>query len=65
MNKLTTLFNNSEVSGYVGNLKFDNVTARHVNLPLIMTRSRDEVMLSDLNAYRSKISFDLVSYTSI
>ncbi len=65
MNKLTTLFNNSEVSGYVGNLKFDNVTARHVNLPLIMTRSRDEVMLSDLNAYRSKISFDLVSYTDI
>ncbi len=65
MNKLTTLFNNSEVSGYVGNLKFENVTARHVNLPLIMTRSRDEVVLSDLNAYRSKISFDLVSYTSI
>ncbi len=65
MNKLTTLFNNEEVSNYVGNLKFDNITARHVNLPLIMTRSRDEVMLSDLNAYRSKISFDLVSYTSI
>jgi len=65
MNKLTTLFDNSEVSGYVGNLKFDNIVARHVNLPLIMTRSRDEVMLSDLNAYRSKISFDLVSYTSI
>lgn len=65
MNKLTTLFNNSEVSGYVGNLKFENVTTRHVNLPLIMTRSRDEVVLSDLNAYRSKISFDLVSYTSI
>jgi hypothetical protein len=65
MNKLTTLFNNREISGYVGNLKFENVTTRHVNLPLIMTRSRDEVALSDLNAYRSKISFDLVSYTDI
>jgi len=47
----------------VGNLEFTNVSARHVSLPLLMTRNRDEVMLSDLNAYRSKISFDLVSYT--
>ncbi len=66
MNKLTTLFSRETVTGYLGThcaLQFDNVTARHVNLPLIMTRSRDEVMLSDLNAYRSKISFDLVSWT--
>jgi hypothetical protein len=27
-----------------------------------MTRGRDEVMLSDLNAYRSKVSFDMFSY---
>lgn len=66
MNKLTTLFGRETVADYLGSicsLQFENVTARHVNLPLIMTRSRDEVMLSDLNAYRSKISFDVVSYT--
>jgi hypothetical protein len=65
LNKLTTLFDRGVVSGYVGYLQFDNVTTRHVNLPLLMTRSRDEVMLSDLNAYRSKITFDLVSYTQV
>lgn len=53
----------SGINGIIGNLEFHNVTSRHVSLPLLMTRSRDEVMLSDLNAYRSKISFDLVSYT--
>ena len=62
-NKLTCLFDRRGVSNYVGYMNFDNVTSRHVNLPLLMTRSRDEVMLSDLNAYRSKISFDLVTYT--
>ncbi len=66
LNKLTTLFDRGVVPDYaLGNLLFDNVTSRHVNLPLLMTRSRDEVMLSDLNAYRSKISFDLVSYTQV
>jgi hypothetical protein len=66
INKLETLFNVSNVSGYLGNrctLQFENVTTRHISLPLIMTQNRDEVMLSDLNAYRSKISFDMVSYT--
>jgi len=66
MNKLETLFDTSYVTGYLGNrctLQFENVTTRHISLPLIMTQSRDEVMLSDLNAYRSKISFDIVSYT--
>ena len=58
-----TYFDVTTVSGVIGNLLFDNVTARHVNLPLLMTRNRNEIMLSDLNAYRSKISFDLVSYT--
>ena len=62
-NKLTSLFDRTIVSNVIGNLEFDKVTARHVNLPLLMTRSRNEVMLSDLNAYRSKISFDLISYT--
>jgi hypothetical protein len=77
MNKLETLFdisrtaldinpNTGEACGAtIGNMRFDNVTARHVNLPLLMTRSTDEVMLSDLNAYRSKISFDMVSYTHV
>ena len=55
-------FDITTLSGVIGNLEFENVTARHVSLPLLMTRSTDEVMLSDLNAYRSKISFDLVSY---
>ena len=60
-NKLTFLFNRSKVSD-VSSLQFESVTSRHVNLPLVMTRGTDAVMLSDLNAYRSKISFDLVSY---
>ena len=62
MNKLTSLFNRTTISNVMGNMMFDNVTARHVNLPLVMTRDRNEVMLSDLNAYRSKVSFDLVTY---
>ncbi len=63
MNKLQTLFDTDRVADKIGNMRFDNVTSRHVNLPLLMTRGTDNVMLSDLNAYRSKISFDLVSYT--
>lgn len=60
-NKLTYLFDRKKVSN-VSSLQFDSVTARHVNLPLVMSRGRDEVMLSDLNAYRSKVSFDMISY---
>jgi hypothetical protein len=63
MNKDETPFDNTVEGSIIGNMEFENVTARHVNLPLIMTRSRDEVMLSDLNAYRSKVSFDLITYT--
>lgn len=62
LDKDTNLFDRTVVSG-VGNLFFDNVTSRHVNLPLVMSRGTDQVMLSDLNAYRSKISFDMFSYT--
>ena len=62
MNKQETLFNRTRVQG-VNNLSFEDVVARHVSLPLLMTRNRDEVMLSDLNAYRAKVSFNLVSYT--
>jgi len=60
-NKLTYLFDRRRVS-YVSSLYFSDVTARHINLPLIMTRGRDEIMLSDLNAYRSKVSFNMFSY---
>lgn len=63
VNKLETLFDISREGNVIGNMRFDNVTTRHISLPLIMTRNRDEVMLSDLNAYRSKVSFDMVSYT--
>jgi len=62
-NKLTSLFNRQHASHIIGNMEFHNVTSRHVSLPLVMTRDRNEVMLSDLNAYRSKVTFDLVTYT--
>ena len=64
VNKLTLLFDRSTVLGY-SRLQFENVSARHVNLPLIMSRGVNEVLLSDLNAYRSKISFDMVSYVDV
>ena len=60
-NKLTYLFNREKVLN-VSQLQFDSVVARHVNLPLVMSRGRDEIMLSDLNAYRSKVSFNVFSY---
>ncbi len=62
-NKLTSLFNRQHASHVIGNMEFMNVTSRHVSLPLVMTRDRNEVMLSDLNAYRSKVTFDLITYT--
>lgn len=62
-NKLTSLFNRQHATHIIGNMEFENVSARHISLPLVMTRDRNEVMLSDLNAYRSKVSFDLVTYT--
>jgi hypothetical protein len=63
-NKLTSLFDRVTVSG-TSNLMFENVTNRHINLPLIMSRNMNEIFLSDLNAYRSKISFDMFSYTDM
>ena len=61
INKLTYLFDRNLLSN-ISKLQFDSVTSRHVNLPLVMTRGGDEIMLSDLNAYRSKVSFDMLSY---
>jgi len=60
-NKLTYLYDRTTVEN-VSRLYFENVTSRHVSLPLIMTRGKDEAMLSDLNAYRAKVSFDLFCY---
>ena len=65
-NKLTSLFNRSslnDLSELHGGMAFNKVSSRHVNLPLLMSRDRGEVMLSDLNAYRSKISFEMETYT--
>jgi hypothetical protein len=62
-NKDETLFDRSVVNG-VSKLAFENVSARTVNLPALMSRGTNEIMLSDLNAYRARVSFNLVSYTS-
>lgn len=65
-NKLTSLFNRTTLNDMNvthGNMNFLKVSSRHVNLPLVMSRSRNEVMLSDLNAYRSRISFEIEIYT--
>jgi hypothetical protein len=61
INKLTYLFDRSKIS-YISRLQFDAVSARNINLPLVMTRSQDNVILSDLNSYRSRISFNMFSY---
>ena len=60
-NKLTFLLDRKTISN-IGSLYFDNVTSRHVNLPILMSQSGNQVVLSDLNAYRSKVSFDLIVY---
>jgi uncharacterized protein YlaN (UPF0358 family) len=63
MDKTATLFSRATVSG-TGNMEFNDVSSRHINLPLAMSKGTDDIMLSDLNAYRSKVTFDLVSYTN-
>jgi hypothetical protein len=60
-NKLTYLLDRETISN-VGSLYFDNVTSRNINLPVLMSQSGAQIVLSDLNAYRSKISFDLIIY---
>jgi hypothetical protein len=61
--KELNLFDRATISG-VSSLTFENVSSRHINLPITMTKGRDDIMLSDLNAYRSKITFDMFSYTN-
>lgn len=62
-NKESTLFSRETVAN-ISNLYFEDVSARHVGLPILMTSAIEESRLSNLNAHRAKISFDLVSYTS-
>lgn len=61
-NKLTSLFDRTHSKKIIGNLEFNKVVARNVGLPPILTRNREEIM-NDLNAYRAKVSFELISYT--
>ena len=60
-NKLTYLFDRSKVLN-VSKLQFDEVSSRNINLPLVMTRTQENISLSDLNAFRAKISFNMSSY---
>lgn len=59
--KSTNLFSRAVVSG-TSNLRFDDVEARNINLPLTTSRRNESATLSDLNTHRSRISFNLVSY---
>jgi hypothetical protein len=61
LNKLTYLFDRSKVLN-ISKLQFDDVSARSISLPLVMTRAQENVSLSDLNAFRAKISFNMSSY---
>lgn len=61
MNKATNLFDRSLVP-YSSSLRFESVDSKNISLPLAMTKGKDDVTLSDLNAYRARITFDLVSY---
>lgn len=65
-NKLTSLFNRTtfnDLEVLHGGMEFRNVSSRHVRQPLLISRDRSETMLSDINAYRSKISFEIETYT--
>jgi hypothetical protein len=53
-------FEYATISGS-SSLKFDNVESRTIK-PTLMVPSRDSVMLSDLNRYRSRISFDMIHW---
>lgn len=58
--KLTYLFDRRrDIS--ISNMRFEGVSSRHINLPDIVFRNRDEVMLSSVNRYRTKVSFRMVS----
>lgn len=59
LNKASNLFSRTTISGS-SNLKFENVEAKNINLPLTDISSNN--LPSSINAYRARINFDLVSY---
>jgi hypothetical protein len=64
----STLFSRNTLSNLgetIGGLRFDNVVARNVRMPDMLTRDRNEVMLSGYNNFRAKISFDMVSFNRL
>ena len=60
-NKLTYLFDRDKVE-YVEKLEFDNVNSRNVNFPIFLSKAASSPITSDLNTYRAKITFNIVSY---
>ena len=64
MDKDSNLFSRATVSG-VSNLMFEEVESRNVNLPLVITRNIDNVLLSDLNAHRARVTFNMTSYDNV
>ena len=48
----------------MGNLMFEEVSARNVGLPMLMSRGYEDTTLSKLNGFRAKITFNLASYTA-
>jgi len=65
-NKLTSLFNRTTLDDLEvlhGGMMFNNVVSNHIKIPLLMSSDRNEDMLSDLNAYRSKVSFEIETYS--
>lgn len=65
-NKLTSLFNRTslnDLNELHGGMQFENVSARNIDLSLILSGDSNASTVSDLNAYRSKISFDVITYT--
>lgn len=59
LDKETNLFSRTTISGS-SNLKFENVEMKHISLPL--TDISDNNIPSNINAFRSRINFELVSY---
>ena len=59
LDKSTNLFLRTTISGS-SNLKFENVEMKHINLPV--TDMSNNNIPSSINAYRSRVTFDLVSY---
>lgn len=60
MDKDSNIFYRTTVSG-IDKLEFHNVEAKNVSLPAVLAGS-DNSRLNNLNSYRSKITFNLISY---